>query len=109
MDASTNFSLGFAQPLGVKAERPGRAALQRIATGIGLVSLAVGFSGIGMLTIMKRGQADLSGISGGSSIAVIGGISAVLVGTVFLVIACLDLWHSLRRPVSSPIRWPSPP
>jgi hypothetical protein len=42
-----------------------------------------------MLIIMNRHQAELNGLSGGSSIAMLGGISAILVGTVFLVVACL--------------------
>jgi hypothetical protein len=49
----------------VKAETPERAALQRIATGISLVSLAVGFSILGTVIIVNRDQADLNGIPGG--------------------------------------------
>jgi hypothetical protein len=104
MDANTNSSLRFAQGSDADAEKPGRATLKRIAAGISLISLAVGFSIIGMLIILERGQADLNGSSGGSSIALIGGICAVLVGTVFLVTACLYLWHSARRSVSFPVR-----
>jgi hypothetical protein len=48
-------------------ENPKRATLQRIATGISLVSLAVGFSILGTLIIMRRDQAELNGVSGGSS------------------------------------------
>src|SRR6266403_6079391 len=42
-----------------------------------------------MLIIANRHQADLDGISGGSFVAIVGGIGAILVGTAFLVAACL--------------------
>jgi hypothetical protein len=44
-----------------------------------------------MLIIVNRNPADLNGTSGGSSIAILGGISAILVGTVFLVATYLYL------------------
>ena len=46
--------------------------MQRIATGMSLVSLAVGFSILGALIIMKRDYAELNGVADGSSIALIG-------------------------------------
>jgi hypothetical protein len=46
--------------------------------------------------IVNRHQADLNGLAGGSAVAMIGGISALLVGTVFLVAACLH-WRFCRR------------
>jgi hypothetical protein len=104
MDASTNSSLRHAQGSDTQAENPKRATLQRIATGISLVSLAVGFSILGALIIIKRDQAALNGFSGDSSIAVVGGISAILVGTVLLVIASLYLWVSARHSVAFPVR-----
>jgi hypothetical protein len=52
-------------------------------------SLSLGFSIFGMLIIVKRHQADLDGLCGGSSVATVGGIGAILVGTAFLVAACL--------------------
>jgi hypothetical protein len=104
MDASTNFSLRFAQRSDVRAETPERATLQRIATGISLVSLAVGFSILGMLIIVNRHQADLSGLSGGSCVAIVSGISAVLVGTVFLFAACLHWRFCARHPAALPVR-----
>jgi len=36
------------------------------------------------LIIINRHQADLNGLAGGSAVAIVGGISALLVGTVFL-------------------------
>jgi hypothetical protein len=53
MDATSDFSLSFAQGFGLKARRPEqllkRAALERIATGLSLISQAVGFSIVGLL------------------------------------------------------------
>jgi hypothetical protein len=94
MDSSTNSH--FAQELEIKAEKPGQEALQRIATGISLFGLAAGFSILGALIAIKHGQADLDGISGSSSITLVGGITAISVGTLFLVIACLYLWVSVK-------------
>jgi hypothetical protein len=45
---------------------------------------------------MKGNLAELNGVSGGSSMVVVGGISAILVGTVFFVTACLYLWDRVR-------------
>ncbi|MGA8655706.1 MAG: hypothetical protein WB586_06110 [Chthoniobacterales bacterium] len=93
MDATANFSLRFARASESKVETTdwllSRQVLQRIATRMSLVSEAIGFSVLGILIIVNRHQADLNGLSGGSSIAMVGGISAILVGTVFLVAACL--------------------
>ena len=69
-----------------------------------LVSEAIGFSVLGILIIANRHQADLNGLPGGSSIAMVGGISAVLVGTVFLFAACLHWRFCARRPVAVPVR-----
>jgi DNA-binding MarR family transcriptional regulator len=69
-----------------------------------LVSLAVGFSILGVLIIMKRDYAELNGVADGSSIATVGGISAILIGTVFLVTACLYLWVRVRCSVAFPVR-----
>jgi len=89
MEATANFSLRFARVSESKLETPdsflSRQVLQRIATRLSLVSQAIGFSILGILIIMNRHQADLNGLAGGSAIAMIGGISAILVGTVFLV------------------------
>jgi hypothetical protein len=104
MDATTNFSLRVAEGSDAKAEKSKRAPLEKTATGISLVSLAVGFSILGTLIIANRDQADLSGISGGSSIAIVGGISAILVGTVFLVAAYLHWRFCARRSVAFPVR-----
>jgi hypothetical protein len=51
--------------------------------------LPFGFAIFRMLIIMDRYQADLDDLSGGSSVAMVGGISAILLGTVFLLAACL--------------------
>jgi hypothetical protein len=53
---------------------------------------------------VNRHQADLNGLAGGSSVAMIGGISAVLVATVFLVAACLYWRFCVRHPVALPVR-----
>lgn len=90
MDATYNFSLGFAEGTALTPERLlKRQTLQKILTGMSLISLALGFSIVGILVIVNRHQADLQGLTAGSSIAMVGGISAMLVGTAFLVAACL--------------------
>jgi hypothetical protein len=61
-----------------------RQTLQRIATGMSLVSLALGFWVFAMMIIINRPQAELNCLSGGSSVAMVGGIGAILVSTVFL-------------------------
>jgi len=69
-----------------------------------LVSEANGFSILGMLIMLNRNQTDLNGLGGGSAVAMIGGISAVLTATVFLVAACLHWRFCLRHPVALPVR-----
>src|SRR6516225_1891558 len=78
--------------------------LQRISTGLSLVSLALGFWVFAMLIIINRHQAELNGLSGGSSFAIVGGIGAFLVGTVFLVAACLHWRFCVRHPAALPVR-----
>jgi hypothetical protein len=104
MDAITNFSLRVAEGSDAKPEKPKRATLQRIVTGISLVSLAVGFSILGTLIIVNRDQAELNGLSGGSFIAMVGGIGAILVGTAFLVAACLHWRFCARRSAALSVR-----
>ena len=93
MDATSNFSLRFAQASESKVKMTdrlfNRQTLLRIGTGMSLFSLALGFAVLGMLIIVNRDQADLNGFSGGSFIAMVGGISAILVGMAFFVAACL--------------------
>ena len=93
MDATANFSLRFTRPSESKIETTdwllSRQVLQRIATRMSLVSLALGFCVFAMLIIINRHQAELNGLSGGSSVAIVGGIGAFLVGMVFLFTACL--------------------
>jgi hypothetical protein len=93
MEAIANFSLRFAPATEPKVERPdwvlSRQTLHRISTGMSLVSLALGFWVFAMLIIINRHQAELNGVSGGSFVVMVGGIGAFLVGTVFLVVACL--------------------
>jgi len=107
MDATYNFSIGFAQGRESKTETPNRLfnrqTLQMISTGVSLVSLSLGFSIFGILIVVNQHQADLNDLSGGSSCATVGGIGAILVGTAFLVAACLHLrycalpvWKSIR-------------
>ena len=69
-----------------------------------LVSLALGFWVFAMLIIINRHQAELNGLSGGSSVAMVGGIGAFLVGTVFLVAACLHWRFCARHPAALPVR-----
>ena len=108
MDATANFSLRFAPASESKVERSdwllNRRVLQRIATRISLVSEAMGFFVLGMLIIVNRHQADLNGLGSGSSVAMIGGISAVFVATVFLASACLHWRFCVRHPVALPVR-----
>jgi hypothetical protein len=108
MDATANFSLRFAPASYPKVETTNwafsRQVLQRIATRISLVSEAIGFLVLGTLIILNRHQADLNGFSGGSSFAMIGGISALLVGTIFLVAACVHWKFRAKHPATLPVR-----
>jgi hypothetical protein len=91
MDATADFSLRLPRASESKVETTNwllsRQLLQRIATRISLVSETIGFSIFGILIIVNRYQAELNGFSGGSSLAMVGGICALLVGTIFLVAA----------------------
>jgi hypothetical protein len=68
MDATANFSLRFAPAPESKVETTdrilSRQALQRIWTGMSLVTLALGFWVFGMLIFINRHQADLNGLAG---------------------------------------------
>ena len=92
MNATSTFSLGFAPLSQPKSKTLGRLlnrqTVQRIASATSLITQAVGFSVVGMLIIVNRHQSDFNGLSGGSSVAMAGGIGAVLVGAAFLVAAC---------------------
>ena len=105
MDVTHNFSLRFAQRTESKAETTNRLlmrqTLQKISTEMSLISLSLGFSIFGMLIIVNRHQADLDGLCGGSSVATVGGIGAILVGTAFLVAACLH-WRFCARRSAAP-------
>jgi uncharacterized integral membrane protein len=108
MDATANFSLRFARASDSKAETTdrllSRQTLQKILTGMCLVSLALGFWVFAMLIIINRHQAELNGLSGGSLFAMIGGICAFLVGTVFLVAAGLHWRFCAKHPAALPVR-----
>ena len=108
MDATANFSLRFPRASESKVETTdwvlSRQVLQRIATRISLVSEAIGFSIIGILIIVNRYQADLNGFSGGSSLAIVGGICALLVGTIFLVAVCVHWRFCAMHPAALPVR-----
>ena len=101
MDSTSNFSLRFAQASQSKAQMPEwlrtRQILERIATGLSLISQALAFSIFGMLIIANRHQADLNDSAGSSFVAVVGGLSAILVGTAFLITACLYWRFCARR------------
>jgi hypothetical protein len=92
MDTTSIFSLGFA-PMESKIEpRKGllnRQAFQKIATVASLITQAIGFSILGILIIVKGHESDLYALSGGNSLATVGGFSTIGVGIVFLVAACL--------------------
>jgi hypothetical protein len=108
MDATANFSLRFARASDSKAETTdrllSRQTLQRISTGMSLVGLALGFWVFAMLIFINRHQAELNGLSGGDSVAMVGGIGASLVGTIFLVAGCLHWRFRARRPAELPVR-----
>jgi hypothetical protein len=108
MDATANFSLRFARAAESKVETTdwvlSRQTLQRISTGMSLISLALGFWVFATLIFINRHQAELNGLSGGSSVAIVGGIGASLVGAVFLVAACLHWRFCVRHPVALPVR-----
>ena len=108
MDATATFSLRFARATESKVEMTdwllSRQVLQRIATRMSLIGEAIGFSVLGILIIMNRHQADLNGLAGGSAVAMIGGISAIFVGSVFLTAACLHWRFSVRHPAALPVR-----
>jgi hypothetical protein len=108
MDATANFSLRFARASESKVESTdwvlSRQVLQRIATRMSLVSEAIGFSILGILIVVNRYQADLNGFSGGSSLAMVGGICALLVGTIFLVAVCVHWRFCAMHPATLPVR-----
>jgi hypothetical protein len=101
MNATSAFSLGFAPLSESKSKTLGRLlnrqTVQRIASATSLITQAVGFSVVGMLIIMNRHQSDLNGLSGGSSVAMAGGIGAILVGAAFLVAACFYCRFCAKR------------
>src|SRR6516162_11694956 len=100
MDATANFSLRFARVSDSNAETTdlllSRQTLQRISTGMSLVSLALGFWVFAILIIVNRHQAELNGLAGGSAVAMIGGLSALLVATVFVASAYVH-WRFCAR------------
>jgi hypothetical protein len=107
MGATYNFHPRFAEGSGSKAETPdqllNRQPGQKIWTAMSLVSLSLGFSIFGILIILNRHRADLNGLSGDSFAATVGGITAILVGTAFLVAGCL---HSgVRQTFCSAVGW----
>ena len=107
MDATA--SLRFAPVSESKVETPdwllSRQTVQRISTGLSIISLALGFWFFAMLIFINRHQAELNGLSGGSSVAMVGGIGASLVGTVFLVAGCLYWRFCARHSGALPVRY----
>jgi uncharacterized integral membrane protein len=69
-----------------------------------LLGEAIGFSILGILILMNRHQAELNGLSGGSSVAMVGAIGAFLVGTVFLVTACFHWRFCVSHPATLSVR-----
>ena len=109
MDVTANFSLRFPRISESKVETTdwvlSRTTLQRIATRVSLVGEAIGFSILGILIIMNRHQADLNGLAGGSTVAMVGGISAVFVAAVFFAAAWLHWTFCVRHPAAAlPVR-----
>ena len=102
MDATSNFSLRFDQESESNVRMAdwllARQTLKRVATGLSLISQAFGFSIFGTLIIANRHQADLNDFPGDSFVAMAGGISAILVGTAFLIAACPYWRFCARRP-----------
>jgi hypothetical protein len=102
MDATSNFSLRFAQGTASKVRMADRLltrqTLRRTATGLSLISQAFGFSIFGTLIIANRHQANLNNFANDSFVAMVGGISAILVGTAFLIAAFLYWRFCARRP-----------
>jgi hypothetical protein len=120
MDAIANFSLRFTRASESKVETTdwvlSRQMLQRTATRSSLVGEAIGFLVLGILIIINRHQADLNGLAGGSAVAMVGGIGALLVGAAFFIAACVHCRFCARHPVPLPVRrqstrfdfgWPS--
>jgi hypothetical protein len=95
MKAITDFSLSFTQGLGSKA---------RIATGLSLISQAVGFSIIGILILATRHQAELNDSVGGGSAAIVGATGALFVGIAFLIAALLHWRFCARRSAGLALR-----
>ena len=108
MDATANFSLWFAPASESKVETTdwvlSRQVLQRIATRMSLLGEAIGFLVLGILIIVNRHQAELNGLSGGSSFAIVGAVGAFLVGTVFLGAACFHWRFCASHPATLPVR-----
>src|SRR5215472_14873769 len=108
MDATANLSLRFIRASKSKVQTNdrmlSRQTLQRISTRISLISLTLGFWVFAMLIFINRHQAELNGLSGGSSVAIVGGIGISLAGTVFLVATCLHWRFCVRHPAALPVR-----
>src|SRR5215469_3763098 len=108
MHANYDFSLRSARASESKVETfdwfLSRQTLQRFSTGLSLISLALGFWVFAMLIFINRHQAELNGLSSGSSVAIVGGIGASLVGTLFLVVACLHWRFCARCPAEPSVR-----
>jgi hypothetical protein len=102
MDAITTFSLRGAEGSVATAEKPKRVTLQQIATEISLVGLTVGFSILGTLIMMNCHHAHLNDLPGGTFLAIVGGICAILVGAVFFVAYCVHRRFCARH--SAPLR-----
>jgi hypothetical protein len=109
MNITYNFRLGLAQGRESKTRTLNqlfrRQTLQKISTRISLVGLFLGFSIFGILIIVHRHQADLNDLVSGSSLATIGGIISILVGSVFLVSA---YFHWKICPASAPFTMMNP-
>ncbi len=103
MNTTANFSIWFGQTSELKVDTPDRSqTLQRRATRISLISEALGFTILG--TLIRRLQADLDCLSGGSAVAMIGGGSAIPAGTAFLLAACLHWKFYSKLSAALPVR-----
>ena len=72
--------------------------LKRIAAGVSLIMLALGFLLLGILSFMNRLQGELAGSALEKNCCIAGSAVSVLAGAIFLVAACI-YWS----------RWPGEP
>jgi hypothetical protein len=91
---STIYSMDYV-PKDLAMNRPSR--LRELSTGIGLLVLALGFSSLGFLSLLKRFPENAAdGLFSESTYTFIGSSLSLLVGATFLVTAVLFVETKLR-------------